>query len=191
MKNDTRYQPPPYNDSELLQFFPEARKIIPIKIKECLDAMNKEEQKIRRALENLYKFKTDAFSEWFCEEIIKTFMMPDLKKLEKTLFKLKHMHHLLNPKIQSGDVYNFQEKIESAKQYPIEELARSTLDYRQVGKNLISLCPFHNEKTPSFYIYPDSNRYYCFGCQESGDVIKLSMALHGINFKEAVEMLQN
>jgi len=70
-------------------------------------------------------------------------------------------------------------------------LARSKLELMQSGGNFISLCPFHNEKTPSFYIYPESNKFYCFGCQAKGDVITLTMALHGIEFKEAVGMLQN
>jgi hypothetical protein len=46
------------------------------------------------------------------------------------------------------------------------------------------LCPFHNEKTPSFTIYADENRYHCFGCGADGSVIDLHMALRGINVGE-------
>ncbi|MCX6762583.1 MAG: CHC2 zinc finger domain-containing protein [Candidatus Moranbacteria bacterium] len=62
---------------------------------------------------------------------------------------------------------------------------------RHSGRNFISLCPFHNEKHASFYIYPETNTFHCFGCQENGDVIKLTMHLHGTDFQGAVQMLQN
>lgn len=51
------------------------------------------------------------------------------------------------------------------------------------------LCPFHEERTPSFCIYEDSNSYYCFGCQAGGDVISFVMASSGLSFPEAVEYL--
>jgi len=185
------YQPPKYSDKELLELFPEAKEIIPLKIKECKAEIKEKEQEIATALEKIYALKTDEFSEWFGEEIIRKFMMPDLAKLEKNLFRLNHMKFLLNPNEQTSDHYKFEEKIETARQYPIAELARSKLELRQAGRNFVSLCPFHNEKTPSFYIYTDSGRFNCFGCNANGDVINLTMALYGIEFKEAVEMLQN
>ena len=51
------------------------------------------------------------------------------------------------------------------------------------------LCPFHQESSPSFCIYPDSNSYYCFGCQASGNVISYVMQIDGSSFPEAVEQL--
>lgn len=118
-------------------------------------------------------------------------LMPELNELEKRLFKLRNFKYLLNPNQESYKQQNFNEKIRIAKKYPIEELAKNMLGIRQIGKNFISLCPIHNETTPSFYIYPESNRYYCFGCQAKGDVITLTMTLYGLDFKNAVEMLQN
>lgn len=57
------------------------------------------------------------------------------------------------------------------------------------GERYKALCPFHEENTPSFVLYPDTNTYYCFGCHVSGDVIELKMKIDGIGFKEAVKEL--
>lgn len=186
-----KYQPPKYSDKELLEMFPEARELIPLKIKACKEIIKKKEKDITKALNNVYMLETDKFSEWFGEEVIKTFMMPDLIKMEKELFRLNSFQYLLNPKQKNNERHNFKEKIEIAKQYPIATLSGNTLDIRKAGQNFIASCPFHQEKTPSFYIYPETNRFYCFGCQIKGDVINLTMLLHGINFKEAVAKLQN
>lgn len=191
MKMNMKYQPQKYSDKELLEIFPEVKEVIPKKIKECEAAIREKEQEIATVLNKIYMLETDEFSEWFGEEIVKMQMIPALDKLEKNLFRLNHLKYLLNPNKQTTDHYKFNERIEIARRYPIGELARGKLELRQAGKNFSSLCPFHNEKTPSFYIYPESNTFHCFGCQQHGDVIKLAMALHGADFKGAVSMLQN
>ena len=53
------------------------------------------------------------------------------------------------------------------------------------------LCPFHNEKTPSFVVNDDTSSYYCFGCGEGGDIISLLEKLENNNFVEAVQYLAN
>lgn len=57
------------------------------------------------------------------------------------------------------------------------------------GDNLRGLCPFHEEKTPSFNVRPSTGVYYCFGCQAGGDVIGFIRAIDGLSFPEAVERL--
>lgn len=184
-----KYQLPKIKNDELLDIFPEAREIIPQKIKECRLAMEGKEVEIQNALADVYALKTDEFSEWFYEKIIETFMLPDLKILERQLFRLNSFLPIINPdKYPAND---FQDQIEIARNYPIYELARDKLELKQAGNNFISFCPFHDEKTPSFYIYPDSNQFHCYGCQEHGDIIKLTMALYGLEFREAVIMLKN
>ncbi len=185
------HNPPQYSDKELLEIFPEAKKIIPQKIKECKEEIKKREQEIGAALNEIYALETDEFSERFGEEVIKMHMMPVLNKLERDLFKLERLKCLIRPKKAMNKRIEFGAKIDNAKKFPIEELARNKLAIKSRGRNFISLCPLHNEKTPSFYIYPETNRFYCFGCQEKGDVINLTMVLYGVEFKEAVEMLQN
>jgi DNA primase len=56
---------------------------------------------------------------------------------------------------------------------PIMELAPRYVDLRRQGGNYVALCPFHEERTPSFTVYADTNRFYCYGCKATGDVINL------------------
>ncbi len=59
------------------------------------------------------------------------------------------------------------------------------------GREMSGCCPFHHEKTPSFFVYPESQSYHCFGCKESGDVIKFVRKYENMGFVEAVERLAN
>lgn len=57
------------------------------------------------------------------------------------------------------------------------------------GRIYKGLCPFHTEKTPSFVVYPEQNRFHCFGCGKHGDIITCLQELEGLSFREAVENL--
>ncbi|PKL52663.1 MAG: hypothetical protein CVV37_00245 [Nitrospira bacterium HGW-Nitrospira-1] len=57
------------------------------------------------------------------------------------------------------------------------------------GANYVGLCPFHNEKTPSFTVNPKTNLYHCFGCNAGGDVIGFVTKTEGIGFREAFDGL--
>jgi len=57
------------------------------------------------------------------------------------------------------------------------------------GKDLKGLCPFHQEKTPSFHVVPSKGIFHCFGCQEGGDVFKFLMKIEGLSFVEVVREL--
>jgi DNA primase len=57
------------------------------------------------------------------------------------------------------------------------------------GRGWEGLCPFHEEKTPSFSVDPEKGLYYCFGCHQGGDVFKFLMQIDHLNFPEAVERL--
>ncbi|MBQ6774174.1 MAG: DNA primase [Synergistaceae bacterium] len=60
---------------------------------------------------------------------------------------------------------------------------------RRTGRGYMGLCPFHNEKTPSFHVWPDSQSYYCFGCHEGGNIFTFIMKTEGMTFPEALEFL--
>lgn len=60
---------------------------------------------------------------------------------------------------------------------------------KQAGKNFSGLCPFHKEKTPSFIVSPDIQRYKCFGCGETGDIFNFVQKIENIDFLEALEKL--
>src|SRR4051812_5859366 len=70
------------------------------------------------------------------------------------------------------------------------ELVGARSDLRRAGAgSWKGLCPFHDERTPSFSVNAEKKVYYCFGCQESGDAIKFVEATEGLDFREAVEAL--
>ncbi|NUL83251.1 MAG: DNA primase [Armatimonadetes bacterium] len=71
----------------------------------------------------------------------------------------------------------------------LAEIVSGYLRLQRAGKNLKGLCPFHNEKTPSFFVIPDLNRFKCFGCGESGDAFAFLMRMEGIGFADAARRL--
>ena len=68
----------------------------------------------------------------------------------------------------------------------IEDVVSSYVTLTKAGKNLKGLCPFHNEKTASFTVYPDTKSFYCFGCGAGGDVISFIMRIENLDYVEAV-----
>ncbi len=73
----------------------------------------------------------------------------------------------------------------------IVELVSKYVALKRAGSNMSGLCPFHNEKTPSFTVFPKTRSYYCFGCGAGGDAFSLVMALEGLGYRDAVEYLAN
>lgn len=71
----------------------------------------------------------------------------------------------------------------------IEQTISSYVQLKRRGKNLVGLCPFHNEKTPSFTVYPDSQSFFCFGCGAGGEVISFIRRAENLDFTEAVRFL--
>ena len=62
-------------------------------------------------------------------------------------------------------------------------------DLRRVGTRWTGLCPFHDERTPSFSVNPEEKLYYCFGCSEGGDAFKFVQQTEAVDFQEAVDLL--
>jgi DNA primase len=71
----------------------------------------------------------------------------------------------------------------------IVDVVGKYVQLKQAGKNHSGLCPFHSEKTPSFIVSPDIQRYKCFGCGESGDIFNFVQNLEHIDFPETLEKL--
>ena len=69
------------------------------------------------------------------------------------------------------------------------EIVGEFVRLRRVGSSLRGLCPFHSEKTPSFYVHPDRQFFHCFGCSASGDVFTFLMRLEGQSFPEVLQRL--
>lgn len=71
----------------------------------------------------------------------------------------------------------------------IESVISSYVELKRRGRNLTGLCPFHNEKTPSFTVYPETSSYYCFGCHVGGDVITFIRNIENLDYIDAVKFL--
>lgn len=71
----------------------------------------------------------------------------------------------------------------------IVEVIQAHTDLRRQGARMVGLCPFHEERTPSFSVDPQEKLYHCFGCGVGGDVIKFVEEKEGLGFTEAVELL--
>jgi len=71
----------------------------------------------------------------------------------------------------------------------IEDVVSSYIKLEKIGTNLKARCPFHNEKTPSFFVSPDRGSYYCFGCNASGDVFTFVEEFEGLDFRGALKLL--
>ena len=82
------------------------------------------------------------------------------------------------------------ESLERVKQTAdIVEVISAHTDLRRQGARMVGLCPFHEERTPSFSVDPQEKLYHCFGCGVGGDVIKFVEEKEGLGFAEAVELL--
>ena len=71
----------------------------------------------------------------------------------------------------------------------IAEIIGDRVKLKRSSRGYEGLCPFHDERTPSFHVYTDTQSYYCFGCHEAGNIFTFLMKTENIGFREAVEIL--
>lgn len=71
----------------------------------------------------------------------------------------------------------------------IETTVSQYVNLKRRGKNLVGLCPFHSEKTPSFTVYPENGSFYCFGCGVGGDVFTFTGLIENLDYMESIKLL--
>jgi len=116
-------------------------------------------------------------------------MLNEGEELQAVDVKLARLYRLQNV-IEGKPVLKGKfsdEAIETARIYPIQDLF--DIEFRRSGNRLVGLCPFHTEKSPSFYVFLKQNNAHCFGCQKSTDSIGAYMELNDCDFKTAVNEL--
>ena len=172
---------------ELMEIFPEGKKMIRDKIKDW----EKEKETLLKT-ESIPLFKKinatakDEFSRLFWKKAYMA-LSGRRKQILANLTRLRRLKALTTkPKLRKGyESFNMDKA--QAKEKPIQDLY-AFQKLRRVGRRYIACCPFHNDKTPSFIIFPDNN-FRCFGCGESGDSITFMQKLRGYTFPEAVATL--
>ncbi|MDP3697127.1 MAG: CHC2 zinc finger domain-containing protein [Candidatus Taylorbacteria bacterium] len=141
--------------------------------------------------QSLIRLKPDG--KWFGQVIIDDFFRSDLKPLEKERKNILRAINIITgreEKIRKSGKINTA-MVETAREFPLITLASAYVEnFRKSGsKTYKGNCPFHDDRTPSFVAYTDSNRFICFGCETKGDVISFLMEIKSINFKTAVRAL--
>lgn len=178
---------PRYTDKELLEMFPEARGMIPLKIQKWELVRQEITNSIKAKLQVIYK-KSAQENQWFWRAVVKYLDRQRLAETHRHLVRLRRQLALArNDKPKKGAIT--QEHIQRALTVPLVDIAMQRLKLRGSGRTFVGLCPFHNEKSPSFHIYPANNNFYCFGCQKGGNVINFVRELDGLSFREAIDYL--
>ena len=72
----------------------------------------------------------------------------------------------------------------------IKDIISRYVPLRLSGKNFVARCPFHDDRRPSFVVYPTTQSFYCFGCHAAGDVLSFLMKVEQMNFPEALRVLR-
>ena len=116
-------------------------------------------------------------------QIIKTYFISKYICKHQKLNTLPYLHTPILSMITQKTIH---EIIETAK---IEEVVGDFVSLKKRGVNLLGLCPFHNEKTPSFNVNPTRNIYKCFGCGKGGDPVSFLMEHDNLTYPEALRYL--
>lgn len=179
-------------EKELLEIFLQDKKIIPLKLEDWEKSKRQLLQKwVKPYLKKLRKYK-DKFTRWFYWETLKVMIGDDLGKMNDNIQILKRLEYISKNKGKKGrrDRESFREIVEQIRNTSIIDVVSTLVQLKKVGKKYVSLCPLHKERSPSFYIYPESNSFYCFGCNRGGDLIKFVELYFGYDFKQAVKYLK-
>ena len=177
---------PKLSEKELVKKFEPTKEILA----ECLIVQerryNEEKEEVKKLLRQVPEKDREIY-----EGLIVKFACKRLKEVERHIYRLKRLLSIVNPPSSTTHRrwIRIDELIEKARLYPIEQLARDKLELSSSGDKFVGLCPFHEERTGSCYFYPESNTFYCFGCQAKGDVITFYMRFNDVDFKDAVQAL--
>lgn len=172
-------------DTEVLKIFPEAKQIIKALIKEKSQHRAELVEAIAKELKAINANSNEDYR-YFWRSWLKLTQGADLLEEDKHLARLHRQLRIIKGVAPKFGQLN-EDLIQTAQEVPLESLLNQ--QFRRSGRNLVGLCPMHEERTASFHIYTAENRGWCFGCNKGGDVIDIARLMHGYSFKEAVMFL--
>ena len=178
-----------YSLTELFSFFPEVKKLIPEKMKELSSSLRATRKEIFEALASIkYDKNLDETGRMLCQEWVKATLGVKIENLQKQIQTFRVLYYFTVPKAKQEKERITDWQIEEASKFPIDRLITDQ-PLRRSGSRFFIKCPFHEEKTPSFCIYPEGKGFYCYGCGEGGNTISFVMKLYQYSFIEAVKFL--
>ncbi len=174
-------------DKQWLEMFPQFVKEIPKRIKDLEREKRNLVLTVRKYLKSIDKNWTTNDKNFYLEQI-KVFKVWDIVEIERQIYNLKRYLAISKGRAIKGRISD--EVIQLALSAPIKEVAiKAGIKLRKSGRNFTASCPFHHDRSPSLYLYPERNDYHCFGCGAHGNVINFVQQLHKYSFKGAVEYL--
>ena len=171
---------PRLSETEWLKIFPEAKNALPNKIGEWCAERKRLVDIARRALRRVTS--GNAVEIWLGLQV---YVMPRVNETERHIHRLRRQIARYTSSPVKSCITDAD--IEQAREVPIASLISSKI--RRTDKTSITNCPLHNDRSPSFVIYHDTNSCWCFGCQQGGDSIAFTRLLYNLSFIEAVKYL--
>lgn len=197
-KNGFNFVKPPKYEQDTAEWGNGVKESAAVKINELIERYKWVGERYHNnvgLIHRLYDYlpKTDFTLEFYLS--METYSAVEERKIIKRWLKYwKRVYESISvdeliPKEEFEDKRFTDEQIERAREVDITEMYEGNL--RTIYGKSVGLCPFHNEKTPSFTIFLNENRFHCFGCQAHGDAIEFYMRTRGVDFIEAVKGLLN
>jgi hypothetical protein len=166
-------------------FAPESHKIVKRLHKELTQKRTKLVSKIDKAFAAIDAESPNEDYRYYWKAVfhVRHKLDEELRDVDIKLARQRRYLTIINDKPLPEGAIN-AEMIQAAKDVPIESIFDQ--QFRQTGNRLVGICPFHEEKTASFFIYKDTNRCYCFSCKAGYNTIDSYMRLRDCDFNEAV-----
>ena len=180
---ETRHEVRSPTSKELLEIFPEAINIIKLKNREYQDELDNLDLKFKPILDDIREKYSGTVQELHIE-LQKYIYGTEEKKLKGHIKRTNHLIRIDEWKRKPVD----KSQITDAEIAAAKEVSTKDISGLRFSRQGFAQCPYHNEKTASFKVYPD-NRFHCFGCGADGDVIDFVMKQQSIPFLDAVKFL--
>jgi len=180
-----------YSGKELLEILPAIKSELPKMLADQQNQYKTLEATVKSKLKAIPK-DIDEIGKWIIKSSLKQGEIAEMNIIDKRIYRLKWLIKLATGKDVSRGNGMSQEDFEYAKSRSILEAIKPFLGKLQKsGTNTYkAICPFHDEKTPSFVIYISTNSFHCFSCKVGGNLIKFIMLFHDCDFIEAVKWLK-